>query len=249
MAPLLSSIRAIVFDLGDTIFHTVRHDREAGIRRLLAHAEGARGVSVDMLAEKGRSIDRRLETSSAAEATEYRQTDFHRILYGSFGITLQLDELEAERLYWDHSLSFELEDGIGEVLNRIEELGIRMAVISNAVFSPMTLSHELEKHGLCSYFEFVISSADYGIRKPDPLLFELAERRLGLKASECLYVGNLVHVDVEGALRAGWHPLWYAAAAVKDGSYTAQTRQLPEAVPSVQSWTEFLSHLSQEMEV
>jgi hypothetical protein len=84
MAPILPDTKAMVFDLGDTVFHTVRHDRAAGIRRLLAHAEGVRGVSVDMLVEKGKTIVRRLETSSAAEATEYRQTDFHRILYGGY---------------------------------------------------------------------------------------------------------------------------------------------------------------------
>jgi hypothetical protein len=58
-------------------------------------------------------------------------------------------------------------------------------------------------------------------------------------------------VDVEGALRAGRHPLWYTAGAVKAGSYKRQMQKLQrlsKAVPAVESWEELLAHLPEEKE-
>jgi putative hydrolase of the HAD superfamily len=230
---------AVVFDLGDTVVHAASYDREAGISALLAHAEGGDGISVEQIARRGEEIDSRLEASCVAENLEYRQTDFHRLLYGSFGIRLTLPDREAEQLYWRSALSMDCEPGIEEALMALEAQGIRRAVISNAVYSGETLSGELERKGLLRYFEFVISSADYGLRKPDPLLFSVAGARLGLPAERCMYVGNLIHVDVEGALRSGWRAGWYAAAAERNGDFDAEYAGLPEGVAVWKSWKDF----------
>ncbi len=252
---------AMIFDLGDTVFHTLRYDRKAGIRALLSHAGIAlddgqfydyaessdspkfrplRGIAlVDALAKRGEELDRRLEDSCDAEKLEYRQRDYHRLLYGLFGIELGLPDEAAEQVYWNASLETELEPGIEEFIQELSRRGVRMAVISNAVYSSAVLQAELERRGLLRHFEFVLSSADYGLRKPDPLLFSLALGYLKLRPQQCLYAGNLPNVDVKGALDSSWRAAWYAASAGPEDA-SLKERLVADGVYVWGSWEEAL---------
>ena len=52
-------------------------------------------------------------------------------------------------------------------------------------------------------FEFVITSSDYEVAKPDPKLFRAASERLGLPPNDILHVGDRWSTDVVGALSVG----------------------------------------------
>lgn len=47
------------------------------------------------------------------------------------------------------------------------------------------------------------------IRKPNPLLFELALRKAHLSAGDVWFCGDSPSADVEGAFAAGIFPVWY----------------------------------------
>jgi putative hydrolase of the HAD superfamily len=49
----------------------------------------------------------------------------------------------------------------------------------------------------------VLDSADEGVEKPDPRFFEIALARSGARQETTIHVGDLYHVDVVGARRAG----------------------------------------------
>jgi putative hydrolase of the HAD superfamily len=57
--------------------------------------------------------------------------------------------------------------------------------------------------GLGGYLSTVISSADVGLHKPDPRIFEVACQHLGVSASEAVHVGDHHYADVAGAMAAG----------------------------------------------
>ncbi|MFP4655334.1 MAG: HAD family hydrolase [Methanohalobium sp.] len=91
-------------------------------------------------------------------------------------------------------------------------------IVSNAqrVFSEM----ELKYLGLHKYFDFVIFSSDYGYKKPDQRLFEIAQKRLGLKAEEILSIGDTVENDVEPPKKLGMRGMhiedaWKTTSAFK----------------------------------
>jgi putative hydrolase of the HAD superfamily len=75
--------------------------------------------------------------------------------------------------------------------------------VSNSSFIGATLEKELTRLGVCHYFKFVISSADYGVRKPDPIIFEVALRRLGLDPARVWFAGDNVGYDIVGGRGAG----------------------------------------------
>ena len=94
--------------------------------------------------------------------------------------------------------------GVPEALGRLQRRGLTLAVISN---SDGTCAKSLEDAGLLGYLSFVIDSADVGVEKPDPRIFEIALARCGADPRRTLYIGDLYHADVVGARRAGLHAL------------------------------------------
>jgi HAD superfamily hydrolase (TIGR01509 family) len=94
--------------------------------------------------------------------------------------------------------------GVPEALARLHHRGLTLAVVSN---SDGTCAESLEAAGLRRYLGVVIDSADVGVEKPDPRIFEIALARCGAHRHRTLYVGDLYHADVVGGRGAGLHVL------------------------------------------
>ncbi|GAC1549334.1 MAG: hypothetical protein NVS2B7_25370 [Herpetosiphon sp.] len=63
----------------------------------------------------------------------------------------------------------------------------QLALISNATDRLETV---LDQHGLGSLFDLVVNSARVGIAKPDPRIYELTLRKLGIKPQEALFIDD-----------------------------------------------------------
>lgn len=70
-------------------------------------------------------------------------------------------------------------------------------LISNAQ-SCFTL-RELEDLGLNKYFDGIVISSEFGVKKPSPQIFEKALEQFGIEKSTCLYIGNDPIDDIQGA--------------------------------------------------
>jgi HAD superfamily hydrolase (TIGR01509 family) len=84
----------------------------------------------------------------------------------------------------------------------------RLGVVSNSYGNMPVL---LAEAGLGD-FALVLDSALVGIRKPDPALYRLAARRLGLAPEAILHVGDSWERDVVAARAAGLRAAWLAPA-------------------------------------
>ena len=93
-------------------------------------------------------------------------------------------------------------EGVPEALGRFRAMGLTLAVVSNANGRLKVL---LQRVGLSGYFDVLLDSHEEGIEKPDPRLFQLALAQTGAAPEETVHVGDLFHVDVEGARAAGVH--------------------------------------------
>ncbi|MGG7575135.1 HAD family hydrolase [Streptomyces sirii] len=74
-----------------------------------------------------------------------------------------------------------------EVLAELRRRGVRVGVLSNIGWD---LRPVLRAHGLERYVDGCVLSFEQGIQKPDPRLFALACRELGLAPSAVLMVGD-----------------------------------------------------------
>ena len=90
-----------------------------------------------------------------------------------------------------------------EVLQAIKQMGLKIGLISN-VNSRGQVPNNLKKYGIIDYFHPIVLSSEYGYRKPEPSIFHYAARLADVPASACVYVGDRIVRDIEGARRAGF---------------------------------------------
>ena len=102
-------------------------------------------------------------------------------------------------------------DGAAEALLRLQAVGFRLAVVSNA---KGTIEAQLLDGRICSVqggavarVEVVIDSHVVGVEKPDPRIFQLAFDAIGAVPSSSLYIGDTVFFDVIGARAADIRPV------------------------------------------
>jgi putative hydrolase of the HAD superfamily len=76
------------------------------------------------------------------------------------------------------------------------------------------MEQQLADHRICTsdggqaaQVAVVVDSDVVGVEKPDPAIFRIALDALGLAPDDCLYVGDTVHFDVNGARAAGLRPV------------------------------------------
>ncbi len=177
-----------------------------------AAGEGASSDAQDyaMWREITRRIHARVEGLAAVDFDAW-----FAALYRRFG------EAEVWRLY----------DDAVPALAELRARGFRLGVVSNWDTRLRGISAGL---GLDRLVDFIVISAEVGVRKPDPRIFEEALQRAGVPASEALHVGDLADEDVEGARRAG------VRAALVDRERRITPREYPAGVPVLASLREIL---------
>lgn len=92
----------------------------------------------------------------------------------------------------------------------------RMALVSNFYGNVATVLREFK---LDKYFESVVESAEVGIRKPDPRIWTIGVERLGMRPGEIVVVGDSFYKDIEPALKAGCHAVWFKGEGWNNKTY------------------------------
>jgi len=89
-----------------------------------------------------------------------------------------------------------------ETLETLTEKNVKIALISNHP-NHQTIKNMLKKHDLAKFFEYIVTSAKYGKRKPDPNIFLHTLEKMGLKdhADSIIMCGD-EYADIIGAQRA-----------------------------------------------
>lgn len=108
-------------------------------------------------------------------------------------ITFQYRQYKAKR----HTV----EGGV-EVLKGLYERGYKLAIISNLI-GEYEIGDWLKEEELDKYFSSVVLSSVIHIRKPDPEIYRIASRELGLEPGECVSIADNLGRDITGAKAAG----------------------------------------------
>jgi pyrophosphatase PpaX len=90
--------------------------------------------------------------------------------------------------------------GVAELLEKLDEIGMLMAIVSNK--GSHGIHHALEKFNLEKYFDPVISVTDVIHKKPDPEGAYKTLQKWGFKSEETLFIGDSSN-DVLCANQAG----------------------------------------------
>jgi len=114
------------------------------------------------------------------------------------GLTLRGDEYER-LLCGEFTVHREVVDRI----TRLRADGYRLGLLTNSFAE---FRDHLEAHVDFALFDVVVDSSEVGHRKPEPAIYELTTRLLGVDAEEVLYLDDFA-ANVDGARAAGWRTI------------------------------------------
>lgn len=90
--------------------------------------------------------------------------------------------------------------GMGDALDSIRALGVKVAIISN---SEGMLDRLFEDLGILRHFDLVVDSGKVRVEKPDPRIFRIALDAYGVLPARALHLGDMFATDILGARAAG----------------------------------------------
>lgn len=192
MGPAGRAVRAILFDFYDTL---ARLDPEKAdpVRRQAAQRLG---LPPEAYFEAWR---RHVDAFMAGEVPSTEQ--FIRRVLADLGREASAEAVaEAARLEEQARLrAVGLYPGARLVLRTLRRRGYRLGLVSNV--SPLA-ARPIEGLRLRPYFDAVILSFEVGRLKPEPAVFELACRQVGVSPAECAFVadGGFGELDAAAAL-------------------------------------------------
>lgn len=199
----------VIFDLGDTVLqhHTVNWTRAN--EAILEYVDTDTSITPVELQDIANRINADFEQVRIESMIEQDVITFYRLLFDTAGLKLSISHEDAARRCWNTAFQFTPEEGIYDVLDILEKHDIKTGILSNTAFPGSCLEEELDKHNLLHRFSFIIASADYGVRKPHPRIFDIAARKMGLNPQNIWFVGDKPQFDIKGAIAAGMSPVWY----------------------------------------
>jgi len=211
--------KGIFFDLGNTLLHfqgawpeVLREADEALLQHLSSEGLALDGPAFLM------EFRQRLNAYYAqreAEFVEHTTGYVLKTLLADLGHgAISLEELRPalRSLYAASQAHWTLEEDTLPTLQALQAAGYTLGIISNAG-DDEDVQTLVDKTGMRPYFDFVLSSAACGVRKPNPRIFTLALERAGLAASEAAMVGDTLGADILGAQNAGIYSIWLTRRA------------------------------------
>ncbi|MCO4698632.1 HAD family hydrolase [Streptomyces sp. RO-S4] len=199
-------IRAVVWDVDDTLFDYTSADREGMRAHLVAEGLLAGHGSVEEALARWREItDQQWARFAAGEVDfETQRRDRTRVFLGR-----ELTDAEADAWFDRYLVHYEsawsLFPDVLPVLDALAE-SHRHAVLSNS--SLHVQDRKLRVLGVHDRFEAVLCAAELGVSKPRPAAFLAACAALALPPRHVAYVGDHPEIDGRGAAEAGLLSVW-----------------------------------------
>ena len=107
------------------------------------------------------------------------------------------------RLWRDHDGRRVAREDVKDTLAELDRRGYKLGIIANTI-TETEIPDWMISDGVTAYFKTVILSSKVRIRKPDPAIYLLAARVMGVEPAKCAYLGDNPIRDVEGTQAAGF---------------------------------------------
>jgi putative hydrolase of the HAD superfamily len=207
--PPLSGIRAVLFDLGDTLFRLHPMDFAAAHDRFALLLSDRMGLAVQDAAATTAEVSGRLRESlrelqrsgSTAEPSIAESALPHLSRFGADArwLATALDEAfgEADIARWEPP------SGRPAEVRRFIDAGLRIAFVSNTQTPPALMRRRLAEFGLLELARAAVFSVEIGERKPAERIYRAALDALDVRPQSALFVGDRVREDILGPQSLG----------------------------------------------
>lgn len=212
----MQRIRAVVFDLGNTLWHgwnsRPMEEMYAIEAQRLAPLFARWDIDPPAMTE---ALLREVWEMGEEESARERAAGTHREMdvaagwmaaLGRRGVAItrgQAEELWVTGWIPVREFGIELYPGVIEVLRTLRDAGLLIGINTNRACTGAMLMRDLEDFGIAAYVDAAVCSGDTGYCKPHPSTFELVLKMLDVSAAEAVMVGDLCGNDIAGAKALG----------------------------------------------
>lgn len=222
-------IDAVLLDMGGVLIPEITGFDPVAESSELLHALAPYAFS----AEDVRAAGRRLRSAYRDRAHDHSQPDPEQVFA----------ELESpvRRLLIEAFARQETQPPYAHAREVVAELAsrFRLALVSNTVVPGDHHARALEAAGILQHFEAATWSANLGVRKPSPRIFDHILEELAVTPERAVMVGDKVRTDVAGARAAGVRSIWLRLPGGEDTGDAVpdhildDLRKLPELLQAI----------------
>ena len=201
-------MKSVLFDLDGTLL-----DRDASVEQFIS-------VQYDRLTNQLSHI------SKNDYMTRFIELDCHGHVWKDKVYQTLVTEFAIEDISWqalleDYEIRFQFHcvpfKFLIEMLDELKQQGYLLGIITNG--RGQFQARAIEGLGIREYFDAILISEVEQIRKPQIEIFERAMNRLGVLASDSVFVGDHPEADIAGARGAMMKTIW------KRNSYWAEAKE------------------------
>jgi putative hydrolase of the HAD superfamily len=245
-SPVVCMVKAILFDLGGTLFDL------APVNKIDMFRAGARRT-YEYLRVRGYDLP---------SFSWYFRSAFAIVLWSYFWQKMRGSEFRSlpaiERRCWRlnifpdkemlNDLGWEayapqvgytiIEPELLDTLDLLRGRGVKLGIVSNTFVPAHALDRHLEMIGLLPYFPVRVYSGELGCRKPGQRIFRIALDQIEAIPEETVFVGDRISTDMIGARRAGMMTVFKSPARPARLHHSIdhvieRVAQLPEALTTL----------------
>lgn len=234
----------IFFDYGRTLLYEPDWDSRRGNSEIMKYiTKNPNNCTLDDILDEVHKVFGEIESIRRNCGYDISARVGNRLVYEHLGIEFSLTPLELETTFWTAASYGAVMPYADKMLEFLKNEGIRTAVISNNGWSGEALKERIDRLLPNNNFEFIISSCDYMIRKPDKRIFEVALQKAGITADKVWHCGDSFTKDVAGAKSVGIFPVLYKACAPGDTSYEEKEENIPDDFEGlyIHDWHELIN--------
>ena len=230
--------KAVFFDLDNTLYSYDNAD-EAAQRALNEFCARQFGLSKEFTERKiHEMMDLLIEEMGWRQAaTHDRLIRFSRFLQ-EIGQPIFPYAGMMYEIYWDTLIqNMKPEKGVYRFLEALKGRGYDVACATN-MMSQMQY-RKVQKLGMGSLLEDLITSAEVCTEKPDPEFFRFCVKKAGFQPEECVYIGDNYRLDVLGSRAAGLLGIHYQTEEL-----ARRHRQADPGIPVIRDYSDIEKNLS-----
>ena len=200
-------IRTVMFDVDDTLY-SFHHANECAVAKLAEYTAEHFGWGTDEFLsrqKKAMADVKRFAGTSGGYRTRLLR---YQNMLESADLPIYPHALAMSNIYRDAILENMIpEEGAEDFMCFLKKQNIRILIASDATALQQFL--KMERLGLISYIDAMITSEEAGVEKPDPKFFERCNEKSRCQPCEVMFIGDNPEKDYIGGSLAGYNAVWY----------------------------------------
>lgn len=196
--------KGIIFDVDDTIYsYTNSHHKS--IQTVFEYLQVKYKITnIHTIYD---TIKTSLKYDLDTTASSHNKSIYFKQLLEHYNIDLSILQT-IQKLYWTTFLEhIEVFEGVREFISWNKSIGIKIGILSD--YETEYQIQKLDKLGLLSYIDVIVTSEEVGIEKPSRHMFQTVLNKMKMTPDEIIMIGDNYEKDIQGANNMNIRSYWF----------------------------------------